>query len=362
MKLARQIGIGLVVGLSFNGARAAPSAPFFQGKTIDMVIDDGAGGAPDTEGRLVARYLPQHIPGKPMIVVHNMPSAGGVVAANYVGWVAPADGLTFEYMTAVALRAALKDPSLKVDLAAMPLIAVLPLPNVVYVRVDYGGGIHRPADILTKSGFWLAGVSPDNQKDLALRLSMDLLGLDYNYITGYRGTADGRLAIQRNEAQVTQESMPGYRTAIEPFVKRGDLTPVWYNAGSSESTGASADAVKGIPATSFADFYKAHGTIDTNSELYRARMVVSSGSEFGRMMVKAPGSPPEALAALQQAFAALGDDPAFREDAIKTIQYVPSYTHGEEIERSLKEELKPDDEIVNFLHRYIEKGEGLAKR
>ena len=75
-----------------------------------------------------------------------------------------------------------------------------------------------------------------------------------------------------------------------------------------------------------------------------------------------PGSPPEAVAALQQAFAELGDDPAFRENAMKTIQFVPRYAHGEQVERSLSEALKPDDELVDFLHRYIEKGEGAGKR
>lgn len=120
--------------------------------------------------------------------------------------------------------------------------------------------------------------------------------------------------------------------------------------------------MKGIPATSFAEFYKAHGKFDTNSELYRAHMVVNTGSDFGRMMVMPPGSPPEAVAALQQAFAALSEDPDFREDAIKTIQHVPSYIYGAQVELSLKQALKPDDGVVDFLHRYIAKGDCASRR
>ena len=80
MKTALQIG--LAVGVSCGCAQAAPSAPFFQGKTINMVIAISAGSPTDTEGRLVARHLPQHIPGKPMIVVQNMPGAGGVIGVT----------------------------------------------------------------------------------------------------------------------------------------------------------------------------------------------------------------------------------------------------------------------------------------
>jgi tripartite-type tricarboxylate transporter receptor subunit TctC len=359
MKIVLQIG--LAVGVSCGCAQAALSAPFFQGKTITMVIDLSAGGPTDVEGRLAARHLPQHIPGEPTIVVRNMPGAGGLIGVNYVGRVAPPDGLTLVYSSGIAFNAALKDPSLRVDLTEMPLIAVGPQITVIYVRADYGGGIHQPADILTKSGFWVAGLSPDNDKDVSLRMEMDLLGLDYNYLTGYPGTADIRLAIQRNEAQVTAESMPAYKDSIAPLVEKGDITPLWYDVGASATTGPSAD-VKGIPATSFADFYKTHGKIDTNSELYRAHVVVNEiHTQFLRLIMMPPGSPPEAVTALQQAFAALGDDPAFREDAMKTIQFVPSYAHGEQVERSLKETLKPDDAIVDFLHRYIEKGEGASK-
>jgi hypothetical protein len=81
-----------------------------------------------------------------------------------------------------------------------------------------------------------------------------------------------------------------------------------------------------------------------------------------RMIIMPPGSAPAAVTALQQAFAALGDDRAFREDAMHTIQFVPRFAQGERVERWLGDALKPDDEIVDFLHRHIEKGEGASKR
>src|SRR5262249_11104430 len=60
--------------------------------TVTLVIGSGVGPAYDTFGRLLARHLIKHIPGQPHIVVQNMPGAGGVKAANYVGSIAPRDG------------------------------------------------------------------------------------------------------------------------------------------------------------------------------------------------------------------------------------------------------------------------------
>src|SRR5688500_397323 len=73
----------LVVG---DPARApAQSAkPFYEGKTIQIVISSGIGATTDITGRLLTRYLGKYIPGNPNIIAHNMPGGGGLVAANYV--------------------------------------------------------------------------------------------------------------------------------------------------------------------------------------------------------------------------------------------------------------------------------------
>lgn len=354
--------IALAVAVSCGYVQAAVAAPFFKGKTLNMVINFSAGGPTDTEGRLISRHLAQHIPGHPTIVVRNVVGAGGAIGVNYVGRVAPHNGLTFIYSTGVAFNAALKNPSLKVDLLKMPFVAAEPGTTVVYMRSDYGGGVHRPADILTKSGFWVAGLSPDSQKDVSMRMQMDLLGLKYHYLTGFPGTAVIRLAVQRNEAQVTAESMPAYRANIQSLVKKGEITPLWYNIGESATMGA-APNVKGIPATSYLDFYKKYGKKGTTSELYRAFLVANEiGTDFERMVLMPPGSPPQAVAALQQAFAGLGNDSAFRNDALKTIQYVPGFAQGPKVQTALRQALKPNAEILAFLHRYIAKGGGAVKR
>ena len=76
------IGIlGLVAALVISAPAA--QAPFYEGKTLRVLIASGPGGGTDTAGRLVARYLPKYLPGNPKIVIQNMGGGGGTIANNY---------------------------------------------------------------------------------------------------------------------------------------------------------------------------------------------------------------------------------------------------------------------------------------
>ena len=73
----------LFLALSLS-PRELLAAPYYQGKIITLICSAAPGGGYDTPARLMAKYLPKYIPGKPTVIVQNMPGAGGVVAANYL--------------------------------------------------------------------------------------------------------------------------------------------------------------------------------------------------------------------------------------------------------------------------------------
>src|SRR5919205_1485832 len=73
---------------------AAAAQPNFSGKTITIVVGYKAGGGYDTAARLLARHLPNHLPGKPTVIVQNMPGGNSIIAANHIYNVAKPDGLT----------------------------------------------------------------------------------------------------------------------------------------------------------------------------------------------------------------------------------------------------------------------------
>src|SRR5262249_9507114 len=83
----------LAASLIFSSALHA-QAPFYQGKSINLIIGNQAGGLYDLWARLIANHIGKQIPGNPSVVVQNMPAAGSLVAANYLYNVAKPDGLT----------------------------------------------------------------------------------------------------------------------------------------------------------------------------------------------------------------------------------------------------------------------------
>ena len=91
--------IQLAIGFFFAAcpapnAATADTRPYYEGKTIQLVVAFAPGGVTDNSARLVGRYLGKHIPGNPVMIVQNMPGASGIVAANFIYGVAKPDGLT----------------------------------------------------------------------------------------------------------------------------------------------------------------------------------------------------------------------------------------------------------------------------
>ncbi|MBM4299671.1 MAG: hypothetical protein FJ143_18170, partial [Deltaproteobacteria bacterium] len=69
----------MAFGRTFHAAE-----PFYQGKTLRVIVASAAGGGSDIVARLMMRHLPRHIPGNPTVVVENMPGAGEIIGTNYV--------------------------------------------------------------------------------------------------------------------------------------------------------------------------------------------------------------------------------------------------------------------------------------
>src|SRR5438552_14218125 len=84
--------VAAAIALLAARSQAQPVADFYRGKTLRMLIGYGPGGGYDIYGRLVAEFLPRHLPGNPNIVPQNMPGAGSFVAAKYMHEAAPRDG------------------------------------------------------------------------------------------------------------------------------------------------------------------------------------------------------------------------------------------------------------------------------
>jgi tripartite-type tricarboxylate transporter receptor subunit TctC len=334
---------------------AAEKAPFYQGKTLNFVINFAAGGPTDIESRIFAKHLSRHIPGQPTITVQNMGGGGGLIAVNYIGEVAKPDGFTAAYFTGALFQQQIKDSALRVDLSKFGFITGVHGVTVSYIRSEVPPGIKKPSDFVKAQKFRAAGLGVSSSKDVRFRLSFDLLGLKYDYVTGYNSSSDARLAVQRNEAQYHDETLPSYRTQVEPqMVKTGMVTPLYYTdlvAPSGEIL-VSRDVPELLP---FSYYYRENFGQPPSGMKYEALKAANmSSTNMTRMVLMPPKVPPETIAVLRKAFDSLSRDQDFLQDAIATMRFQPRLEVGEAGERLFQRASQTSPEIVNFLRKYIE--------
>jgi tripartite-type tricarboxylate transporter receptor subunit TctC len=334
---------------------AAAQEPFYKGKRLNLMINFAPGGPTDIEGRLLARHIAKHIDGHPAILVQNRDGAGGLVGTNYIGEIAPKDGTMFAYLTSPAWRSVVDPDVYRVDFRTFEFIGLQPSNAVYYVRTDLPPGIKRAADLMQAQGLVAAGLAADTSKDLLLRLTLDMLGLQYRYVTGYRSANAARLAVERGEASMHSESLPGYFAMVEPnLVQNGKVIPTWYDPSYDGKAFGAPKVMQSTGILPFPDFYrKVKGGEPSGIlwDVYRANLAVDQS--MLRAVVMPPGSPQAAVDALRAAVARLNDDPDYAEEATRTMQFTPRYETGADLNARVRNALVVAPGIRSFVADYL---------
>ena len=352
MRLAfiRSAALALAVLLA---SAAAAEEPFYKGKRLTLLINFAAGGPTDIEGRLFAKYLVKHIAGEPQIIVQNMDGAGGLVGAQYLGEVAPRDGSVIGYLSGTAWIYVSDPDRWRVDFRKYEFVAYQPGTTIHFMRTDVPPGMHQPADIAKAQGLIAGGLSADTSKDLRLRLALDMLGVTYKYVTGYRSSPPARLALQRGEISMYSESPPSYRAVVEPsLVKTGLAMPVFYDEVTDPPPPSK--QLEGLSIPSFPQLHRQiKGTLPSGQLWEAYRVLYDMNSTLQRMIALAPGVPPAALAALRAGIEGLDNDKEFAAEARNTIEFVPDYPVAPDMSRQVRAMMVASPQMRDFINDYM---------
>jgi tripartite-type tricarboxylate transporter receptor subunit TctC len=352
----RAAAVALGVALAFAAAPfAEANEPFYKGKRLTLLSNYAAGGPTDVEARLLARHLPKHIEGNPTIIVQNMEGGGGLIAVNYLAEVAPKDGTVVGYLSGATWRAITDPERFRVDFKTYEFVGYQPGTTVYFVRTDVPPGMKEPTDIVKAKGLVAGGLNADNSKDLLIRLTLDMLGVPYKYVTGYVSSQSARLALQRGEIHLYAESPPSYRGIIEPtLVKNGEVIPIFYNEGHDGETFWVPKQVEGMPIPSFQDLYRKIKGKEPSGPLWEAYLsIISTNAAMQRMIAFAPGVPQAAVEALRKGLREVENDPDFAQEALKTIGFVPDFRAGPNTNREVRQALSVRPETKAFLADYV---------
>src|SRR3954453_6120912 len=277
---------------------------FYKGKQVSVVVGSSAGGGYDTYARLLARHFGSVIPGNPMIVVQNMSGAGSNRAAGYIYSVAPKDGTAAAAIfPGAVLQPLLSDVAVSHD--PNKIIYLGSANSDVYVcYVRRGAPVQSYKDVLTKELIIGASNPGATTYDLPLLLN-SVLGTKFRIVTGYPGSREITLALERGEVQGACGI--GW-TGIEA------MHPDWFAKGTIRvlvqlSTKGHEDLNKrNVPRAG--DFAR------SDDDRKVIELVFSQGI-FGRPYVLPPGVPADRVAALRKAFVLALNDKNLRTEADK---------------------------------------------
>ena len=195
------VTIGLVGLLTASVASApAAQAPFYEGKTLRVLIASGPGGGTDTAGRLVARYLPKYLPGNPKIIIQNMGGGGGTIANNYFASEVKSDGLTIMQDSSSSVASFVRGgPAIKYDPKKFRIIGGVARPGtLLMIRND-------ARDKLTNKA--AKPVIVGDTDGIRNWIAMTVWGAEYlswnlRWIYGYPGSRELQLAIRQGEIDI----------------------------------------------------------------------------------------------------------------------------------------------------------------
>ncbi len=330
----------------FTGTALQAQTPFYQGKTVTIIVATKAGDVYDLYPRLLAEYLPKYLPGNPNVIIQNVAGAAGLIATNQVYNLAKPDGLTLGAIyPALYFEQLAKRPEVKFDWNKFSWLGSLASSNtLMYIRND--AGIRTIEDVRTAAAPPKCGATGVTSAAFYMpKLLEDAIGAKFNVVSGYIAGSDIDLAVERGEVQCRAFTISTY-FAREPFIswRKRNFVRVLYQTGSKRDS-----RLKEIP--TFDELMDKHQTAGPVRQLVK---VVNASDEFGRPIVAPPGVAPDKIRILREAFNKAVNDPALLAEAEKRRLDMDPST-GEELEALAKEVMTAPPAIVEKVKALIGK-------
>jgi tripartite-type tricarboxylate transporter receptor subunit TctC len=338
--------ISPLVCLWLLGVTAAHAqAPFYQGKTIRVIVGTPPGNLYDLWGRLIVAHMGKHIQGNPEFIVQNMPGAGHVVAANHLYSVAKPDGLTVigSIIPSLYLNQLIGRTEIQFDWAKYTWIGSPARgDSQMYMRADTP--YKTIEDVRTAKEPPKCGATGVTGPDSYLpKLLQEIMGAKFTIVTGYPGGTDIDLAVERGEIHCRAFTIEAFlgREPYHTWRKKGFVRHLFQTGGKRDPR---------LPETpTIAELMDQYKTADSGRRLARALL---AAGDMGRPMLGPPGIPADRLKILREAFAKTMNDPQFQEE-VKKRNYEFDPVSGQELDTMAKEVMSQPPEIIERLKKVL---------
>lgn len=290
------------MAMSGAAAQAATPEEFYKGRTMPVIIGYSAGGGYDLYARVLAQYMGHHIPGNPTLIPQNMPGAGSIRAALYLYTAAPKDGSVIGTFARGMASTALIGEA-KLDARKFTWLGSVTKDTSVCISWNTSP-IKSWNDAMTHQ-FTAGGEGAAGDPDIFAKLYKNVFGAKIRLATGFPGTTDITLAMQRGEVDgLCGISWSTIKARYPEWVAQKKIRILLQAAPKRDPE------LPNVPMA--ADF--AH----TMEQKQILDMVIAN-EVLARPFVAPPGIPAGRKAVLRKAFDETMKDPAFLADARKTM-------------------------------------------
>jgi tripartite-type tricarboxylate transporter receptor subunit TctC len=320
--------VALPLIAAFAAAPPARADDFYKGKIFTIVVGFTPAGGYDNYARNLARYIGNHIPGNPTVIVQNMPSAGSLTAVRYLNLTAPKDGTVMTIFNPGMVTQSIVQPErISLDFRQYAWVGVV-TPDY---RVCYGFGPNGPKtwdEMMHRKEFILGSTGKASGNYINGATLREVFHAPVKQIMGYPGSAEQRLAIEQG--------------ALDGDCGSYSSIPLeWIDKGLAHSfVRFSKERVDEIPESAVYI-----GTFAGSDEQKQLLNLLNGGDEVGRPFIMSKDVPADHLAIIRKAFDDTVEDPAFLADMAK--QQLPVHPiSGEKAEAIVNELVSAPPAIV----------------
>src|SRR3984885_8547226 len=283
-------------------ARADDVESFYRGRTLTLGSPNSPGGGYDVYLRVLARHLARYIPGSPNIIVQNVPAAGGMALANQLYNTAPKDGSDFGMVRGTAIQEEVyRSPQVQFRGRGFAWIGNMNSDRDACI-VAAGSGVQNVADLYTHEV--IAGASGVGAQSSSFPVVYQkLLGMKIKVISGYPGTPERLLALERGEITgACGISLSLFQSQFSRLAADGKVRLIAQGAVRKD------ERYPDVP--NILDQAK-------SPDIRQALEFLYLPLALGRSLAAPPGTPPDRLAVLRNATQAAMKDADFRVEAAK---------------------------------------------
>jgi tripartite-type tricarboxylate transporter receptor subunit TctC len=335
---------GPLLGIFFLVGPAA-GEPSFEGKTLRIIISSRAGGGTDRTARMLGRFMPKYLLGKPKVIYQNMPGGGGIKAANYASSQAKKDGLTLiQSHSTVITPLVLRRKVVKYDPLKFEAIGAINRGgSVVVVRKD---ALKRLKDPKAKPVI-VGALSGTRTWNAMLVWGAEFLGWNLKWVTGYPGTDALTTALLQGEIDMTATQNAFLLRGLQ---EEGVVELVAQVGVFSDGKYVRRSSFKEVP--TMAELLKAKKIKELEWQGYLSWV---GASLVDKWMALPPGTPKEYVQAHRQAFDQATKDPKFVSGAKHQLSVDMTPIPGKKLKGLLKRVVSISDEAISYTSKLKKK-------